>query len=371
MGWSMKVGDSPETHPPPARCCVQGRGSLADRLRRLIETQGPIPVADYMALANAHYYATRDPLGGGGDFVTAPEISQVFGELIGLALADLWVRAGRPAGIRYVELGPGRGTLAADALRAMRAAGLEPRVHFVETSPVLRAAQAARVPYADWHDDLAALPADGPVLAVANEFFDALPVRQLVATPTGWRERLVTLEGGRFTPAAGPRVPSAAIPESVRSAPPGTVLEASPASLAWVRRLAERLNRHGGAALVVDYGHDRLSAGETLQAVRRHGYADPWSEPGEADLTAHVDFESLARAACGAGALVHGPVGQGDWLVKLGIDARIEALSRSAPRRRDEQFAARDRLVRAEAMGSLFRVMGLSARGWPAPEGFE
>ena len=336
----------------------------------MIAANGPIPVADYMALANTHYYATRDPLGAAGDFVTAPEISQMFGELIGLALADLWVRAGRPEGVRYVELGPGRGTLAADALRAMRAAGLDPAVHLVETSPVLRAAQAERVPDAAWHDDLSTLPDDGPILAVANEFFDALPVRQLVATQTGWSELLVTLDGDAFIRAAGPPVPRAAIPEPVRIAPPGTLLETSPASLACVRQLADRLDWQGGAALVVDYGHSRLSAGETLQAVRDHDHSDPWSEPGESDLTAHVDFESLTRAASEAGVAVHGPVGQGDWLVKLGIDARTEALASIAPDRRGELLAARDRLVRDDQMGRLFQVLGLCAPAWPAPEGF-
>ena len=344
--------------------------SLADRLRRLIRAQGPIPVSDYMALANAHYYATRDPLGASGDFITAPEISQMFGELIGLALADLWTRAGRPEGVRYVELGPGRGTLAADALRAMRAAGLEPEVHFVEASPILRAAQAGRVPDARWHEHLHGLSGDGPVLAVANEFFDALPVRQLIATGAGWRERLVTLDGDLFAPVAGPPVPSAAIPEPVRAAPPGTVLETSPASLAYARLLADCMNMHGGAALIVDYGHDRLCAGETLQAVRSHDYADPWLEPGEADLTAHVDFESLGRAAAGAGLRVHGPVAQGDWLARLGRDARAAALARSVPPRGDELRSARDRLGSPEQMGRLFRVMGLSAPAWPAPEGF-
>ena len=336
----------------------------------MIASHGPIPVSDYMALANAHYYAARDPLGAAGDFTTAPEISQMFGELVGLALADLWDRAGRPEGARYVELGPGRGTLAADALRAMRAAGLEPEVHFVETSPILRSAQAERVPNARWHEDLHTLPEDGPILAVANEFFDALPVRQLIATGTGWRERLVTLDGDRFVPAAGPPVPAAAIPDPLRAAQPGTLLETSPASLAYVRLLARRMNRHGGGALIVDYGHDRASAGETLQAVRMHDYANPWIEPGESDLSAHVDFESLARAAAEADVRVQGPVAQGDWLARLGIDARAEALAGSAPHRRDEVRTARDRLVSPEQMGRLFRVMGLSAPGWPAPEGF-
>ena len=344
---------------------------LADRLRRMIASQGPIPVSDYMALANAHYYATRDPLGTAGDFVTAPEISQMFGELVGLALADVWDRAGRPEGMRYVEFGPGRGTLAADALRAMRTAGLEPEVHFVETSPVLRAAQSGRVPDAAWHDDLSTVPDDGPVLAVANEFFDALPVRQLVATGSGWRERLVTVEGERFVPAAGPAVPAAAIPEPIRAAPAGSVVETSPASLACVRRLAERMIMHGGAALIVDYGHDRLCTGETLQAVRMHDYADPWMEPGESDLTAHVDFESLAGAASEAGVRVNGPAAQGKWLKRLGIDARAEALVRNAPNRHEELKIAKDRLVSPHNMGELFRVLGLSSPDWPAPEGFE
>lgn len=337
----------------------------------MIASQGPIPVSDYMALANAHYYATRDPLGAAGDFITAPEISQMFGELIGLALADLWDRAGRPEGVRYVELGPGRGTLAADALRAMRAAGLEPEIHFVETSPVLRAAQAERVPHARWHDDLGTLPDDGPILAVANEFFDALPVRQLIATGTGWSERLVTLDGDRFAPAAGPPVPAAAVPDPIRAALSGTVLEASPAALAYARLLAHRINMQGGAALIVDYGHDRACAGETLQAVRMHDYADPWIEPGEADLTAHVDFEALGRAAAEAGIRVQGPVAQGDWLGRLGIQARAEALAAAAPDRSEEVRAALDRLVLPGQMGRLFRVMGLSAPTWPAPEGFQ
>jgi SAM-dependent MidA family methyltransferase len=332
--------------------------------------QGPICVAEYMALANAHYYATRDPLGAAGDFTTAPEISQMFGELVGLWLADLWTRAGRPAEARYVELGPGRGTLAADALRAMRAAGLEPEVHFLETSPVLRTAQAERVPGAYWHDDPASLPADGPILCVANEFFDALPARRLVATETGWREQLVTVEDDRFIPAAGPQVPDKAIPPHLRAAPAGSVIETSPASLATVRLVAHRLSLHGGAALIIDYGHDRTSAGDTLQAVSRHGFADPWVNPGEQDLTVHVDFESLGRAAAEAGARVRGPAGQGEFLDRLGLPARAAALARAVPERAPEIEAARRRLSSPGEMGSLFRVLALTAPPWPEPEGF-
>ena len=228
------------------------RGRAAERLARLIEARGPISVADYMAAANAHYYSSRDPLGRGGDFTTAPEISQAFGELAGLCLADAWDQAGRAEGACYVELGPGRGTLAADALRAMRAAGLAPRVHFVETSPVLRAAQAERVAGAAWHDDLAGLPDDGPLLIVANEFLDALPARQLVRAGFGWHERVVDVEEGQFVAKAGPPVPASAIPAYVREAPEGSILEVSPAAAAVARALAHRLVRQSGVAQIVD-----------------------------------------------------------------------------------------------------------------------
>ncbi|MGQ0591041.1 MAG: class I SAM-dependent methyltransferase, partial [Sphingosinicella sp.] len=256
---------------------------LEDELRRRIETEGPIAVADYMEAANAHYYATRDPLGRGGDFITAPEIGQMFGELVGAWLADLWQRAGRPDA-HYVELGPGRGTLAADALRVMAKAGLGPPAHFVETSPVLRDAQIQRVPAATWHDNIGSLPRDRPLLIVANEFFDALPIHQFDAMG---RELRVSARDAGF----------------VRD---GEVeREASPASLAIVRDLARRLAAQGGAALLIDYGHDRPGSGDTLQAVSAHAYADPWTAPGTRDLTAHVDFSALAQAAREAGACVH------------------------------------------------------------------
>jgi NADH dehydrogenase [ubiquinone] 1 alpha subcomplex assembly factor 7 len=343
---------------------------LAERLARLIETSGSISVADYMALANAHYYATRDPFGTGGDFTTAPEISQMFGELVGLCLADVWQRAGRPAGVRYVELGPGRGTLAADALRAMGSAGLSPDVHFVETSAALRRAQSERVPDAKWHDDLSSLPDDGPLLVVANEFFDALPARQLVATGGGWRERRIGTVEGRFVPAAGPTIPPDTIPSHLRAAPQGTIVETSPISIVVARSLAQRLTAQGGVALIVDYGHARTSAGETLQAVRGHAYADPWGEPGDSDLTVHVDFQALAAAAEGAGARIAGPVTQGAFLAALGLDARAAALAAAAPDRAAEIEAARHRLVAPEAMGDLFKVLSLVAPGWPDPAGF-
>jgi len=318
------------------------------RLRRRIAEEGPISVADYMAEANAHYYATRDPFGAAGDFVTAPEISQMFGELVGIWLADLWRRAGRPQGAHYVEFGPGRGTLAADALRAMRGAGLEPAVELVESSPVLRAAQAERV-RARWHDDLSSLPDTGPLLIVANEFFDALPVHQFDAEG---RELTIGLAGGAF----------------VRDGAVET--ETSPLSIALVRILARRLAAQSGAALIVDYGHARSGIGDTLQAVSRHAYADPFEAPGERDLTAHVDFSALAAVARSEGASVFGPVTQGEWLDAMGLPLRAAALAKAAPERSEEIAEARDRLAAPERMGRLFKVMALAAPAWPEPAGF-
>lgn len=335
--------------------------ALPERLARAITLAGPISIAQYMAAANAHYYATRDPLGAGGDFTTAPEISQMFGELIGLWLADLWDRAGRPD-VAYVELGPGRGTLAADALRAMAKAGLAPPVHFVETSPVLRQEQAMRVAQAQWHDDLSTLPVDRPLIVVANEFFDALPIRQLVRGPDGWHERLVACQDTLFLPIRGKAVPDAIIPAALAEAAPGAIIETSPAGVAVMADLASRIAAQGGAAIVIDYGYEGPATGETLQAVRAHRYANPFEAPGEQDLTAHVDFATLAAAAAAGGVAVHGPVEQGAFLTAIGIDARTSMLG-------DKVRADRDRLVDADQMGSLFKVLAVRARGWPQPGG--
>ncbi|WP_406693549.1 class I SAM-dependent methyltransferase [Sphingomonas cannabina] len=337
---------------------------LPERLARAITLAGPIPLSQYMAAANAHYYATRDPLGAAGDFTTAPEISQMFGELIGLWLTDLWSRAGRPAA-RYVEFGPGRGTLASDALRAMGKTGLAPPVHLVEFSPALRARQAERLPQAEWCVDLVGVPDDGALLVVANEFFDALPIRQLVKTAEGWRERLVACQDTLFLPVVGNTVFDAIIPPALKDVPDGSVLETSPASVAAVRQLARAVAERGGAALVIDYGYEGPAIGDTFQAVKAHRFANPFEQPGEADLTAHVDFATLAEAARAEGARTYGPVGQGAFLTALGIDARAAALG-GGP----EVTTARDRLVGAEAMGELFRVLAIVHPDWPVPEGF-
>ncbi len=342
---------------------------LPERLARAITLGGPIPVAQFMAAANAHYYATRDPLGADGDFTTAPEISQMFGEMVGLWMADLWDRAGRPA-VHFVELGPGRGTLAADAVRAMAKAGLQPRVHLVETSPALRTVQQARLPDAIWHDDVTSLPDDAPLLIVANEFFDALPIHQLVRGPDGWHERLVACQDTLFLPIRGKAVPDAVIAESLRAAPPGSIIETSPASVAIARALAQRVAKQGGAAILIDYGYEGPAIGETLQAVKGHGYANPFDNPGDHDVTAHVDFSTLAAIAGLADARVSGPVAQGDWLQALGLGTRAMALIQSSPGRTEEIEAAWMRLVQPDQMGSLFKAMAFTSLDWPAPAGF-
>ncbi len=340
---------------------------LPDRLARAITLAGPMPVSQFMAAANAHYYATRDPFGARGDFVTAPEISQMFGELIGLWCADLWDRAGRPA-VAWVELGPGRGTLAADALRAMAKAGLVPAVHFVETSPVLRAAQAERVPGATWHDGVDTLPTDVALLVVANEFFDALPIRQLVRRGEGWHERLVACQDTLFLPIAGKAVPVDLLPEPLHDVPAGSVLEISPASVAVMQALGRRIAVQGGALLAVDYGYEGPALGETLQAVRGHGFANPFETPGEVDLSAHVDFTTLAAAAQAAGAVAWGPVTQRDLLGQLGIDGRATALARHAPERTETILADRARLM--GNMGMLFKALAVTHHDWPTPAAF-
>ena len=348
--------------------------SLTEIFRRLIAATGPISLAHYMGEANARYYASRDPLGAAGDFITAPEISQMFGELIGLWLADMWIRAGRTEPVHYVELGPGRGTLARDALRAMKRYGLEPRIHLVESSVALKHRQLEAVPDAVWHHDLSTVPLEGPMLLVANEFLDALPIRQLVKTGSdigrGWREVMVATEGDRFVWVAGDRPMDAALPEDQREAEEGTLIETCPAAAAVVYEAAGRLAAQGGAALFIDYGHDAPRTGSTLQAVRAHAKVDAFETPGEADLTAHVDFASLAPMAAARGARWLGTVSQGAWLTALGIEQRAQALAEFAPQHRESLDLAKERLIAPDQMGELFKVFGMAAPGWPDGVGF-
>lgn len=353
--------------------------ALADKIGRLIESAGPIPIADYMALALTDpghgYYTTHNTIGLDGDFITAPEISQMFGELIGLWCIGAWEALGRPRPFRLVELGPGRGTLMADLLRAgaIRADFLNAcEVHLVEISPTLRNRQRARIGDAadvTWHDRLADVP-DGPLIVVANEFFDALPIRQYVKTATGWRERLVGLsETGELMFGVGAGgIDVHSLPVGADAEPAGSVAEINRPAEAVMAELAERLKRDGGAALVFDYGHVQSGFGDTLQAVRAHNYADPLDSPGECDLTAHVDFDALARVARQEGACVHGPMTQGDFLVSIGLIERAGILGAGKPQEtQDEIVAAVERLAGPEEMGTLFKTMAVSGSAISLP----
>jgi NADH dehydrogenase [ubiquinone] 1 alpha subcomplex assembly factor 7 len=354
--------------------------SLAQRIAERIARGGPITIADYMAAALGDpehgYYRRADPLGAQGDFTTAPEISQLFGELIGAWLIDCWDQAGRPQPVNLVELGPGRGTLMADILRISRhvPAWLNAvRIHLVEINPRLRQLQAtalsAHAP--QWHESFATIP-DGPAMLVANEFLDALPIRQLVFWNGTWRERLVdwTPEGGfHFVLSVGPSPLSLLVPPELIPAQ-GAVHELSPAVIAAGTDIARRIVSRGGAALFLDYGRCQSGLGESLQAVRTHRQVKVLDNPGEADLSAHVDFGLLGRVARDAGASVAGPVTQGAFLTALGVGVRSERLKRGLSRgAADSVDQAVARLTAPEAMGQLFKVLAIVPPGL-RPEGF-
>ena len=339
---------------------------LETRIRALIEANGPLPVADYMALClfdpDHGYYTTRDPFGASGDFITAPEVSQMFGELCAAWLVNGWQEMGRPSDAILVEIGPGRGTLATDLVRTIRqlAPSLAERLHLIEVSDRLREAQKRTLADTDadatHHRTIDSLP-ETPALIVANELFDALPARQYVAMGGVWRERCVVVRDDAlaFGIGAGRLV-------EPTEAPDGTVREIAPAREALVAGIAARLVRGDGLFLTFDYGHEG-GEGDTLQAVSEHGYVDPLVRPGEADLTTHVDFRALARAARSVGCHVVGPVSQGDFLIEMGLLQRAGALGAKRDERgREEIRRAVERLAAPERMGTLFKAMALSGR---------
>ena len=349
--------------------------SLAQRLKARILEDGPITVADYMT-ACLHdpaggYYPTRPALGEAGDFITAPLVSQMFGELIGLWAVEVWSRMGVPSPFRLVEVGPGDGTLMHDVLRAARLvpAFLEAAdVWLVETSPPLRAAQAARLPQGHWTSSLEHVPGDAPIILVANELLDCLPARQFVLTPQGWAERRVGLDdagGLAFGLVPAPRgfEPPLATPE-------GAVVEISPAQEAFGAGVGARIARDGGAALLIDYGRDRPEAGDTLQALKGHRKVPPLEEPGAADLTVHADFPAVAAAARSAGVETSPIATQGAFLRALGVEARAMALSRARPDQARTIARQLARLTAPDQMGDLFKVLGVHSPGLPLP-GFE
>lgn len=349
---------------------------LAEILIRQIRAEGPISVADYMAACLLHpahgYYSTRDPFGAKGDFVTAPEISQMFGELLGLCLAQAWLDQGAPAPFTLAELGPGRGALMADVLRATRAvpgfhAGAQ--VVLVEASDRLKTVQARTLsPQAvRWLSDAGALP-DQPLFLLANEFFDALPIHQFQRDPAGWRQRQIGVQDGQLALGLSDLVDPALVGRRFADDPPGTMVEVCPLGGAVAGIIGQRLRDFGGAAVVVDYGGWR-SKGDTLQALRGHAHEGVLDHPGQADLTAHVDFEALAAAMpCHRTGLTD----QGALLTRLGISARAERLARSlGGAALQSHLAATRRLTAPSEMGSLFKAIAFHGPNSPAPPGFD
>ena len=383
--------------------------SLLDRLKAQIAQDGPISVAEYFTRClhdpRDGYYATRPALGEGGDFLTAPGVSQMFGELIGLWLLETWTRMGRPSLVRLVEMGPGDGTLISDILRAAR---LLPKfleaadLWLVEVSPPLRAVQAERLAGARltprWADRLEAVPAGAPLLLVANEVLDCLPAHQFVRTEGGWAERVVGLdEAGELAfglralnpppmgeaarrgrwgeqthlgqlPPQSPRIESGTTPppqgEALES---GAVVESSPAQAALGSELGHRVARDGGAALLIDYGRDTPGPGDTLQALKAHAKVPPLAEPGQADLTVWADFPAVLAAGAEAGAATGPILSQGAFLQDLGIQARAQALAAARPDQADKLARQLDRLTGAARMGELFKVVCLFAPGLAPP----
>jgi SAM-dependent MidA family methyltransferase len=349
---------------------------LERQLIARIAATGPMRLSDYMAECLLHpqhgYYTQQAVFGTAGDFITAPEISQMFGELLGVWIAQCWLDQGSPSPFILAEAGPGRGTLMADVLRATRGvAGFHKamRLHLVEASPRLCAVQAQALANYEprWCDDLADLP-QGPLFLVANEFFDALPVRQFTRTAEGWGETMVIVKDGAL--AVG-RAPAAGPVARLADTRPGDVVEICPAAPAIIDTVATRIARHGGAALIVDYGGWH-SLGDTVQALRAHRFAGLLETPGRADLTAHVDFEPLALAARAAGARAHGPLGQGALLERLGIAARAARLAAGlGPEALERHIRATQRLTDPAEMGTLFQALAILAPDAPSPPAFD
>ncbi len=350
--------------------------NLKDLLLQRIALSGPMTVAEYMAECLLHptlgYYTNRDPFGSDGDFVTAPEVSQMFGELVGLSLAQAWLDQGAPAPFTLAELGPGRGTLMADILRATRnVPGFHAaaRITLLEASPKLRErqAQSLKAHHCTWIDAVDHLP-DAPLYLIANEFFDALPIRQFVRDADGWRERMVGEEHGTLAWGLGAKQRQPSLAHRLEDTRDGDLIEWAPAAGPIVETFSMRIKTHGGAALIFDYG-DWRSLGDTFQALRSHKPVDALDDPGKADLTAHLDFEALASAAkCPYSRLTP----QGIFLERLGITTRAQALAKDQPETQQNSIAtAHRRLTHPEEMGRLFKVLGLYPEGATPPPGLE
>ncbi|MFD2204270.1 class I SAM-dependent methyltransferase [Kiloniella antarctica] len=357
--------------------------SVFNLLAKRIKLEGAITIADFMAdvlVAPKHgYYMSGEPFGKAGDFITAPEVSQMFGELIGVWCADTWYNMGGPTSLNLVELGPGRGTLMADMLRA---AGMVPgflqtlQVHLIEISPSLKKKQKQTLAGYNitWHQDLTTLP-EGPTIFIANEFFDALPIKQFERSPKGWCERLITLNEDEkeliFTLSPPSKAIESLIPQDLRSAEEGAVVELSPIASTIIDMISRHILDHGGAALLIDYGRDVPTAIPSLQAIKAHKKHSVLKEPGTADISALVDFPTLVSTALKSGVAAHGPITQGDFLRSLGIEQRAEMLRKTGT---DEQIvditSAEHRLIDTNEMGTLFKVLSLTHPNHPTPATF-
>ncbi len=354
--------------------------ALGQHIANLIAADGPLSVAQYMNLCQF------DPRGGsyaarqtsGRDFITSPEISQTFGELLGLWVVQTWHDQGRPENPRLVELGPGRGTLMADALRAVAAAApeflLDAEVSLVEASPALAAEQHEKLKTAgadvEWYERFDDRLTDRPLFLIANEFFDCLPLHQFVKTDRGWCERMVGVKDGAFCFALSP-APSTAVPPERAHAPDGAVYEVAPAAIALTEEIARTVAARGGGAVIIDYGYDEPGSSETLQAVANGQYVNALADPGESDVSAHVDFQALAKAAENGGAAVYGPITQCNFLADLGIGPRAERLMMANMPQAKDIAAAVDRLVNPELMGALFKVLAIMSKDAQQPPGFQ
>jgi NADH dehydrogenase [ubiquinone] 1 alpha subcomplex assembly factor 7 len=355
-------------------------------IRKRIRLAGPMPVRQFMTLCLTHpdygYYTTRDPLGAGGDFITSPEISQVFGELIGLWAASAWHQMGQPENVRLIELGPGRGTMLMDAMRAAQVVPAFRQaivLHLIEVNPKLRERQQQALGTLDvpsmWHESFDEVP-EGPAIILANEFFDALPINQAIKQFNGWYERVIETDqdDNLVFGIANEIIPlfDQLVPAAVRDAPVGAIYEWRTDNLAL--GIGQRVARERGAALIIDYGHTKSGAGETLQAVGGHAFVNPLISPGEVDLTAHVDFEAITLAAESMGARTHGPVDQTKLLRNLGIEKRAAALKAYAsPEKAAEIDVATQRLLgeTRTGMGKLFKAIAITHSDLKTVPGFE
>ncbi len=354
--------------------------SLEKRILDLIKVQGPLSITDYMALClydrTEGYYMSREPFGGGGDFTTAPEVSQMFGELVGAWIAGAWQQLGRPSPVMVVEIGPGRGTLMKDLSRTLSRIAPQlrdaARFKLIEVSPRLAHVQAETLarsqgPF-EWHEDIDALP-HLPLLIIGNELFDAVPIRQYVLTKAGWRERCVGIDdsGGLAFVAGAGSLDTALLPSGAEIAPVGTIVELAPARTALMQKMAERIADNGGAGLFFDYGYLEPATGDSFQALRRHAFTDPLAEPGKADLTTHVDFAALAAKAHEAG-LAAGLATQGEFLLRMGLLERAGRLGANADEARRERISSEvERLAAPDQMGSLFKVLAVARAALPLP----